>query len=96
METKPPIELVSYSRFMNKKFLEGKKADICICGKTNYGWSKETKCGEVCYYTKENLDLKIKNKKAKLAIKFQSQQKSGIRTLSNKKQLWYKNEIKKS
>ena len=63
---KVPIEAESYSRFKNKEFLKGKKADICVCGKTNYGWSIETKCeecGNVCYYTPDNLDMKKKNAK---------------------------------
>ena len=64
MKKEVPIEFVSYSRFKNKKFLKGKKADILVCGNKNYGFSKETKCskcGKVCYYTEDNLDLKKKN-----------------------------------
>lgn len=66
-----PIELVAYSRFKNKEFLKGKKASICACGDTNYGFSIEInceECGEVCYYTPDNLDLKKKDAK-KICIK---------------------------
>jgi len=64
MTTEVPLGATSYSRFQNKKILKGNKAEVCVCGKTNYGWSEETKCeecGKVCYYTPDNLDLKKKN-----------------------------------
>ena len=65
METEEPIELLALSRIKHKKWNKGGKADVVVCGKTNYGWSNEVKCeecGRVCYCTKdENLDLKKKN-----------------------------------
>ena len=66
MEQEVPIRFEAYSRFLNKKHLKGKKADILVCGPENYGWNKEIKCeecGKVCYYTEDNLDLKKENVK---------------------------------
>jgi len=59
MTTEVPLGATSYSRFQNKKILKGNKAEVCVCGKTNYGWSEETKCEEcgIC------IECALKNKK---------------------------------
>lgn len=65
------IRVVSLTRFTNKKLLKGKKANICVCGPNNYGFSVQVKCkecGNVCFYTNDNLDMKKKNIK-KICVK---------------------------
>ncbi len=60
-----PIEVLALSRVKHQKWNKGKKADIVVCGESNWGWSDEVKCedcGKTCYYSSnENLDLKKDN-----------------------------------
>lgn len=68
-----PIEIVSLSRFKHKKWNKGRKADVCVCGNFNPGWSEEIKCdecGDKCFYSgeKDNSDLKKENIK-KICLK---------------------------
>ena len=58
------IRVATLSRFTNKEMLGNKKATMCVCGPKNYGFSEEVKCKncrKVCFYTKDNLDMKKKN-----------------------------------
>jgi hypothetical protein len=60
-----PIEVIAYTRAKNKEWNKGKKADVVICNKKNFGFSDPEKCAEceeTCYHTtNDNQDLKKKN-----------------------------------
>jgi hypothetical protein len=71
--TEMPIEVVSLSKIKHQKWNKGEKADVCVCGKENFGWSKEIKCeecGEKCYYSgdEDNQEFKKENIK-KICLK---------------------------